>query len=216
MCATVAHDHSDRGAMTEPITVDDVLDALPSRRGHFALESGYHTDLWITLDALFVDPRSIAPQVAVLAERLRAHAPTAICGPLFGGAFLAQALASQLAVKFFVMEPVAVASAADGPALFTARYRLPPGQVPHVRGQRVAVVDDVISAGSSVRAAIAALLDGGASVVAVGALLVLGDAALTHFAAQALPVERLGQRGLPLWHPDECALCRSGTPIERP
>jgi orotate phosphoribosyltransferase len=194
--------------------VGDVFDALPSRRGHFALESGYHTDLWITLDALFVDPAAMGPYVAALAERLRAHAPTAICGPLLGGAFLAQALATELAVRFFMMEPAPAAAGAEA-ALFTARYRLPSGQVPHVRGQRVAVVDDVISAGSSVRAAISGLSEAGASIVAVGALLVLGDAALRHFEAQAVPVERLGERGFPLWHPAECALCRAGIAIER-
>jgi orotate phosphoribosyltransferase len=202
--------------MTSKAAVGDVFDALPSRRGHFALESGYHTDLWITLDALFVDPAAMAPHVVVLAERLRAHAPTAICGPLFGGAFLAQALATELGVKFFVMEPAPAAAGAEAAGLFTARYRLPAGQVPHVRGQRVAVVDDVISAGSSVRAAIAALIDAGASVAAVGALLVLGDAGLAHFEAQRVSIERLGQRPLSLWHPTECALCRAGTAIERP
>jgi orotate phosphoribosyltransferase len=196
--------------------VGDVFDALPSRRGHFALESGYHTDLWITLDALFVDPAAMAPHVAALAERLRAHAPTAICGPQLGGAFLAQALATELAVKFFVAEPVPAVSGAEAAGLFKARYRLPVGQVPHVRGQRVAVVDDVISAGSSVRAAIAGLSEAGASIVAVGALFVLGDAALRHFATQAVPVERLGERELSLWHPTECALCRAGNDLERP
>ena len=202
--------------MTARDVVGDVFDALPSRRGHFALESGYHTDLWLTLDALFVDPAAMAPHVAALAERLRAHAPTAICGPLLGGAFLAQAAATELGVKFFVMEPVPAASAVEAAGLFKARYRLPPGQVPHVRGQRVAVVDDVISAGSSVRAAVAGLREAGASIVAVGTLLVLGDAALRHFAAQAVPVERLAERELPLWDPAACALCRAGVVLEQP
>jgi orotate phosphoribosyltransferase len=199
--------------MTRP--VPDIFDALPSRRGHFALESGYHADLWITLDALFVDPATIAPHVTALAEQLRAHAPTAICGPLLGGAFLAQAIATQLRVKFLLVEP-APAGAAAPAALFTARYRLPPGQRPHARGERVAVVDDVISAGSSVRAAIAALTEAGASIAAVGALLVLGDAALEHFAAQAVPVEMLGHRPFRLSTPAECALCRSGVPLDTP
>jgi orotate phosphoribosyltransferase len=206
--------------------VRDVFDALPARRGHFVLESGYHTDLWLTLDALFVDPAALAPHVVALAEQLRAHAPTAICGPLFGGAFLAQAIASQLGLKFFVVEPAppggspdsglrsARTGAADG--LFTARYRLPAGQRALVRGERVAVVDDVISAGSSVRAAIAALTDDGAAIAAVGALLVFGDTALAHFAAQRVPVEALALQALAMWAPDACALCRAGVPLEHP
>lgn len=49
------------------------------------------------------------------------------------------------------------------------------------------MVDDVISAGSSVRATVAALAAAGASTIVVGALLVLGDAALIHFAEQDAP-----------------------------
>lgn len=191
----------------------DVIDALPSRQGHFLLESGYHTDLWLTLDALFVDPAAIAPYVAALAGRLRAHAPTAICGPLLGGAFLAQAIAVALGARFFVTEPAPAAASA---ALFSARYRLPPGQLAHVRGERVAVVDDVISAGSSVRATIAALEDGGAAIAAAGALLVLGDVGRAHLAARGIPVEALGDRALVLWPAADCPRCRDGLPLERP
>src|SRR5690242_21761806 len=99
-------------AMSARAVVGDVFDALPSRRGHFVLESGYHTDLWLTLDALFVDPAAIGPHVDALADQLRRHAPAAVCGPLLGGAFLAHALAARLAVKFFVVEP-APAEGAD-------------------------------------------------------------------------------------------------------
>ena len=202
--------------MTAAPPATGAIDALPSRTGHFALESGYHTDLWITLDALFVEPAAIAPQVAALAARLRGHAPTAICGPLLGGAFLAQALAIELGARFFAVEPAPAAPAAAAGELFTARYRLPPGQRSCVRGERIAVVDDVISAGSSVRAAIAELTGAGGAIAAVGALLVLGDAALDHFAAHAIPVEALERRGFSLWAPEACALCRDGVPLDRP
>lgn len=97
----------------------DILESLPARRGHFLLESGYHTDLWLTLDALFVDPRRVAPLVNALAERLRLHAMTAVCGPLVGGAFLAQALATALGIGFYYTEP------RTGPAL-SRRLAAPP------------------------------------------------------------------------------------------
>jgi orotate phosphoribosyltransferase len=191
----------------------DILAAVPARRGHFLLESGHHTDLWLTLDALFVDPNKVASLVAALADKLRPHVVSAVCGPLLGGAFLAQALASVLGVGFYYAEP---SPASPNPGLFKAAYRLPPELSRRVRGERVAVVDDVISAGSSVRATIAALTTAGASTIVVGAFMVLGDTAVTHFASQRVPVEFLGHRDFSLWQPADCPLCQAGPPLEDP
>jgi orotate phosphoribosyltransferase len=190
-----------------------VSSALPSRRGHFLLESGYHTDQWLDLGAIFVAPETIAPLIAALADRLRAHDVSAVCGPMIGGAFLAQALATALGVSFYYTEP---GEAKADLGLFAATYVLPPEQRSRVKGQSVAVVDDVISAGSSVRATAAALSEAGASVAVVAALLVLGDAAKTHFAGRRIPVEMLEERDLVLWEPRDCPLCRSGSALEEP
>ena len=46
--------------------------ALP-RRGHFDLGTGYHGDVWLDLDALFLRPALLRPHVRVLADRLREH-----------------------------------------------------------------------------------------------------------------------------------------------
>ena len=201
---------------------DDLLEALPARQGHFLLESGLHTDWWLTLDALFVSPRDIAPQIAALAELLRPHAISAVCGPLLGGAFLAHAVAAHMCVRFYYCQP-APAEASGG--LFSARYRLPAELRRRVRNERVAVVDDVISAGSSVRATAAELAEAGATTVVVGSLLLLenqkaspaaGPTAVEHFAALGVPVVAVGRRGFNLWSPDECPLCRTGTPLEDP
>lgn len=191
---------------------DDVLDALPARRGHFLLESGYHADLWLTLDAMFVDTAALAPLVSALAGALRSHAPTAVCGPMQGGAFLAQAVATVLGARFYFTDP---APPSADPGLFRAKYRLPDELRRRAGGERVAVVD-VISAGSSVRATVDALASAGASTVAVGALLVLGDAAEAHFAGQGIPVEAVARSEFRLWKPDECPLCRDGVPLEDP
>ncbi len=184
-----------------------LLDALPSRTGHFLLESGYHTDLWLTLDALLVSPRAVAPLVSELARRLSAHDPTAICGPFLGGAFLAHALAIELGVDFYFAEPL---TQADGSGLFKAEYRLRPELQRRVRGERVAVVDDVISAGSSVRATTVALDGAGAKTVAIGTILLLGTIASEHYASIGIPLETLDRRDLALWPPSACPLCRAG------
>jgi len=192
---------------------DDVLSAVPSRRGHFLLESGYHTDVWLTLDAVFAVPARIAPLVARLAEKLSAHHVDAVCGPLLGGAFLAQAIATALCVEFSYTE---LSPAAAGPGLFSARYVLPAGLASRAAGQRIAVVDDVISAGSSVRATIAALTSAGAVPVVVGTLLTLGPQGVAHFESRRFPIETLAQRDFHLWTPDECPLCRAGVALQDP
>jgi orotate phosphoribosyltransferase len=199
--------------MCADATSVDLLATMPARRGHFLLESGCHTDVWLTLDAVFVDPAAAAPLVAALAERLRRHAPTAVCGSLVGGAFLAQALAAALGVRFYFSEP-APPSRSSG--LFTAQYRLPPELARRIRGERLAVVDDVISAGSSARATVRASAEAGAQIAVVGALMSLGGAGAAYFAAERIPVEALGYRDFNLWAPGECPRCAAGEPLEDP
>lgn len=191
----------------------NALDALPARQGHFLLESGYHTDVWLSLDALFVSPRDMEPLVADLAARLRRYGAAAVCGPLLGGAFLAQAAATELRLDFYYTEPV---DDAISPDLFGAQYQLPPELRTAARGKRVAVVDDVISAGSSVRATVEALGAAGASTAVVGTLLLLGTVGRDHFANAGIPVEARGRRDLPLWQPATCPLCAEAAPLEDP
>ena len=188
----------------------DLLAALPARCGHYLLESGYHTDIWLTLDAVFVDSAEIAPLVAALADKIRAHSPSAICGPLRGGAFLAQALAATLGARFYYTEP---APAPPASGLFTAEYRLPSEQRRRISGEQVCVVDDLVSAGSSVRATIAAITAAGASTVVVGTFMVLGETAVDHFASEHVPLEALARRAFNLWKPADCPLCRQESPM---
>jgi orotate phosphoribosyltransferase len=187
------------------------LELVSGRRGHFRLESGHHGGLWLDLDPLFADTRGIEPFVAALTGALRKHEVDAICGPLLGGAFLAQLVAHALGVEFFFAERVAP-SGGDG--LYRVHYPLPRTLASRVRGKRVAIVDDVMSAGSALRGTYAELQSHGATVVAAGALLVLGTAGAAYFAEQGIPVEAVARDEYPLWLPESCPLCASGVPLE--
>ncbi len=189
------------------------IERLPIRHGHFLLESGLHSDVWIDLDAWFVDLQKIEPDIAALAELIQQHDVTAICGPLLGGAFVAQALASRLGLHFYCTESF---RPSDGNGLYQAVYRLPKGQRKQAAGERVAVVDDVISAGSSVRATVAELEEAGASVQVVGALLLLGNKATEHFSKHRIPVVAPAMRAFEMWEPNSCPLCKAGKPLQNP
>ncbi|MDQ3929400.1 MAG: orotate phosphoribosyltransferase, partial [Chloroflexota bacterium] len=179
----------------------ELLNLLSARKGHFRLESGYHGGLWLDLDPLFVMPHRTQPFVEALAERLKRHKIEAICGPMIGGAFLAQGIASLLGIEFYYAQRF-VPAVRD--TLYPVEYRIPAGVSGMVRGKAVAVVDDAISAGSAVRGAISALEANGARVVAVGAMLLLGEQAAQFCRERGLALECIAQLPFDVWLPGEC------------
>ncbi len=189
----------------------ELLSLIAARTGHFRLESGHHGSLWLDLDPLFLRPGRLERFVAGLTDKLAGHAVEAVCGPLTGGAFLAQSVAAALDVEFYYTERVAPT---DHDALYAVQYRLPGGLRERVRGKPVAVVDDVINAGSALRGTLAELRACGATPVAAGALLVLGSAAASWCAEQGLPLESVAALANEIWAPAECPLCAAGVPLE--
>lgn len=189
------------------------LDLVSGRRGHFQLESGHHGALWLDLDPLFADARRIAPLVELLASQLRPFDVHVVCGPLLGGAFLAQLVARELGAEFvFTQRDIPD----DASGMYQARYHLPASLAGRVRGQRVAMVDDVMSAGSALRGTLTALLEREGNVVAAGALMVLGDTGARFLAERAIPVLAAARDAYELWTPGECPMCAAGTPLETP
>jgi orotate phosphoribosyltransferase len=193
-----------------PDSPNDFLGVVPGARGHFVFESGHHSDRWLDLDALFADASVIGPWVAKLAERLARYDIAAVCGPLTGGAFLAQLVAARLGVPFAFTDR-AVPPNAD--RMFGVEYPLRPSLARVVEGRRVAIVDDVVSAGSASRGTYASLAAAGATPVVVGALLVIGDAARRHFGDIGVAVEAVSGTDGTLWRPADCPLCRAGVPL---
>lgn len=192
-------------------TVDELLSLVQARQGHFGLESGHHAALWLDLDSLFAEPRRVEPFVNALANRIRAYDPAAVCGPLQGGAFLAQLVAHALDVEFWFTERVKPIASDQ---LYGARYVLPRALASDARGRRIAMVDDVMSAGSALRGTFTELRAHGAVPVVAGALLVLGSAGEAYFADQRIPLEAVARRAYELWLPADCPSCAAGVQLE--
>src|SRR5436853_219323 len=134
------------------------MDLVAARTGHFDLESGHHGERWLELDALAWSAAALEPVVAGLAARIEPHAADAVCGPLTGGGFA----------------PTGRISTGPG-GLYSAEYRLPDALAARLAGRRVAVVDDVINAGSATRATLRALRAARGEPVVLAAMLTLGE-----------------------------------------
>jgi orotate phosphoribosyltransferase len=181
----------------------EVVRLARPRSGHFDLGTGYHGDLWLDLDALFLRPSWLRPHVRWLGERLREHEVDAVCGPLEGGAFLAYAVADLLGVAFL--------AGYRSPGEATG-YRLPavPGGI---GGWRVAVVDDAVNAGTAVAACLEELRGRGAVPVAVAALVSLGEASAMVPARMGVPFYPASTVPSRAWPAERCPLCADGIPF---
>ncbi|TWT01712.1 phosphoribosyltransferase [Reyranella sp. CPCC 100927] len=189
-----------------PDTIEhNVLQA--ARRGHFRYESGHHGDLWLDLDALLADARRTRQWATALATRAAACRPDAVCGPLTGGAFVAQFIAAEIGIEFAFAERQIDASG-------TARYSIPAARRAALSGRRVLLVDDAVNAGSALLATAADLVACGADVAGFASLIALGDAAPRLSAQRGVPFFTLASLERQMWLSQDCPLCRAQVPLE--
>src|SRR5262249_59519858 len=134
-----------------------------------------------------------------------------VWAPLVEGAFVGMLVAEALDVPFTYAERGADAA---GESLFPARYTVPRALRGEVAGKRVAIANDVVNAGSAVRATLADLLKLGARPVALGTLAVLGSAAAELAARERLALEALAAVSDALWKPRGCPPCPHGRALE--
>lgn len=179
--------------------------AVSAARGHFRYESGHHGDLWLDLDPLFLDAARMRGWAAALAGRAAGLGAEIVCGPLTGGAFLAQSIAVELGLGFVHAER----RVEDG----VVQYRIPAPLAAALAGRRVLVADDAINAGSALGLTLAELLRRGAVPAGIACLLTLGEAAGRIAAAHGVPLLALATLERGMWRPEDCPLCASGVPL---
>jgi orotate phosphoribosyltransferase len=194
-----------------PTFSEQVLGLVAARKGHFLLESGHHGDLWLDLESLCLRPRRTQILAAELAEPLSKLDVDTVCGPLVEGAFVGLMVAGLLDVQFVYSQRVPKSA---GGGLSRVGYSVPAPLRAELRGRRVAIVDDVINAGSAMQSTYADLESCGAIVIDISALLVLGNAASAFALSKGVPLRSLATLPNNLWNPQECPLCVAGPPLE--
>jgi orotate phosphoribosyltransferase len=183
---------------------------------HFVYITGEHGDGWIDKDSLFPDTSRTSELCEMLARELADADAELVCGPATGGLIVSQWTAHHLCLPSIFAEHAkdagydpATALAANGP--LRPPFVLRRGYDLAVAGKRVAVVDDVINTGLSLRETVDAVSDAGGEVVVVGALCTRGNAGPGDLGCER--VACLCEISIPSWPADECRLCRDGVPV---
>ncbi len=166
--------------------------------GHFQLASGRHADRYVEKFNLLQWPDRTAAICARLAEAARDLRPQTVAGPTTGGVIIAYEVARQLGLRGIIAE-----RNPDGPGRSIQRdFHLEPGE-------RVLVVDDVVTSGGSVRDTIEAVRAAGGEPIGVAVLVDRSggeaDFGLPLFAATTLDLETFA--------PGDCPLCAEGVPL---
>jgi len=170
--------------------------------GHFLLSSGKHSPFYLEKFQVLQWPQETERLCQSIAESARGLGVQTVAGPTTGGIILAHEVARQLGVRAVYAE-----RSADGRGReFRRGFRLNPGE-------RVLVVDDIMSTGGSVQETIEAIRACGAEVVGVGVLV---DRSAGRATFEGLPVISLWDVSIPAYAPEECPQCVQGLELVKP
>jgi len=169
------------------------------RRGHFRLSSGLHSSAYVQCALLLEAPERASAMGAALGERLRQHGVQSVLSPALGGVIIGHETASALGVPFRFCERE------NGAMALRRGFALR-------AGERVAVVEDVVTTGKSTRETVELAERAGAEVVAIGSILDRSSG-LHGF---AVPYEALAALDLPTYSEAACPLCAAGGVAEKP
>ena len=186
------------------------------RDGHFVLKSGRHSDAYLEKFQVLQDPAATSELCGFWAAAHRDDdgAPTVdlVAGPTTGGVILAFETGRQLGTRAIFAEEVA----GDGG---TPRREFRRG-FSIARGERVLLVDDILTTGGSLLAMIPAIEAAGGEIIECVVLVDRSGGRSTLVSpstGRVYPLRALWQLDLPTYEPGPgCPRCAAGEPPVKP
>lgn len=167
--------------------------------GHFLLSSGLHSSVYWEKFRVLQYPRYTEQLCALIAEHFRDQAVQLVAGPTTGGVLLAYEVARHLGVRSIYAE-----KQGEG-RVFRRGFEISPGE-------RILVVDDVLTTGGSIRQVMDEVRRRGGEVIGVGVLV---DRSQQNTDLGA-PLFSCYKTSAPNYKPEDCPLCAAGMPLEEP
>ncbi|MFA5392832.1 MAG: orotate phosphoribosyltransferase [Candidatus Ratteibacteria bacterium] len=168
--------------------------------GHFLLSSGLHSDQYLQTALVLQEPSTALLFGGELANRFRGERISVVIGPALGGVVIAFAVANGLEGSRAIF-----AERQEG--VFTLRRGF------EIRkGEKVLVVEDVITTGGSIREVIAMVKSFQSEVCGVAAVAERSSQGVDF----GVRKEVLLHLPLTIFPPDDCLLCRQQIPLVKP
>ena len=169
------------------------IDSGALMKGHFKLTSGRHSNQYMQCAQLLQYPELTEKVVGNIAEQFKNDDIDLFIGPAMGGIIVAYEVAKQLG------KPGIFTERDNGRMVLRRGFAIQPGQ-------RVLVVEDVITTGGSVKEVIEVVESNG-GILAGAAVLVDRSGGQVDFGVKQVAVLTLD---IASWEADECPLCKEG------
>lgn len=167
--------------------------------GHFLLTSGKHSGEYMQCAKLFTDPVMSEKLCFALSEKLRHLEIDYVISPALGGILMGYEMARQLKVKNYFAERV------DGEFALRRGFTLN-------KGDKVLVVEDVVTTGGSVKEVISLMENEGAEIVGVASIVDRSngkvDFGYSYFSLLSVDIKA--------YEKENCPLCKEGIPLVKP
>lgn len=167
--------------------------------GHFQLTSGKHSSKYIEKIRVFQNPEATHNLCKRLASRLQEYDFDCIVGPAYGGIVLAFETAYLMGKSFIFTQRK------DGEMSIRSGFDLS-------KIKRVAIIEDILSTGGSVKEVISCLQNKGLEIAVIGVLVDRSGGAVEF----SSPLESLLCLDIPAFEADACELCQAGVPLNKP
>jgi orotate phosphoribosyltransferase len=183
--------------------MNDLLEQFRSTKalldGHFILSSGLHSPNYLQCALALKHPSDAAKFGNAIAEHFRDGGIELVASPAIGGLVIGFAVASALNVPFVWTERQ------EGVMTLRRGFQLR-------EGERILVVEDVITTGGSTRECIAALEKNGGQVVAAASIVDRSNGT----ADVGVPRVSLIEMDVPTFDPNDCPMCANGDEAYKP
>lgn len=186
-----------------PLTPDEYLDIFRKSEalleGHFLLTSGKHSSQYMQCAQVLQYPDRAAILAEGLASQFRNMDVQTVIGPATGGILVAHEVAKALGVRSLFTERE------NGIMRLRRGFTIAPGE-------RVLVVEDVITTGGSVREVLTVVQEFGATALGVGVLVDRSGGKVDF----GLPQSSIIQLNIQAYEAQDCPLCAQGIPAVKP
>jgi orotate phosphoribosyltransferase len=185
--------------------LDEVMEEFRAvgalREGHFVLSSGLHSPVFLQKNLVFAHPDRCERLCKALAERVTAEIGEIdiVVSPAVGGIIPGYETARQLGVPALYVERV------EGSFALRRGFTLEPGQ-------RVLMVEDIVTTGLSSRECISAIREAGGNVVAAACVVDRSGGKVDV----GVPLVALARMSVPAYPADQLPPELAAVPIEDP